>query len=114
MFGCVRIGIGWKGAKFLGALIKSETRSNLVIMVGQLFQRFAVSALVNRLLGGAADQVTRLGGRFASMVLMPQELTLQITAQGAGWVLFELLNEGQAPVIKEGFMVWSQGSAAII
>jgi hypothetical protein len=63
---------------------------------------------------GAADQVTRLGGRFASMVLMPQELTLQITAQGAGWVLFELLNEGQTPVIKEGFMVWSQDSAAII
>jgi hypothetical protein len=28
--------------------------------------------------------------------------------------LFELLNEGQAPVIKEGFMVWSQDSAAII
>ena len=85
-----------------------------IILHGTASLALAVSALVNRLLGGAADQVTRLGGRFASMVLMPQELTLQITAQGAGWVLFELLNEGQAPVIKEGFMVWSQGSAAII
>ncbi|MEJ6671248.1 MAG: hypothetical protein ACJASJ_000683 [Candidatus Azotimanducaceae bacterium] len=85
-----------------------------IILHGTASLALAVSALVNRLLGGAADQVTRLGGRFASMVLMPQELTLQITAQGAGWVLFELLNEGQAPVIKEGFMVWSQDSAAII
>ena len=56
---------------------------------------------------GAVDRITRLGARFTSMVVMPQTLMLHITAQGSGWALFELRNDTQGPVIKDGFMAWS-------
>lgn len=85
-----------------------------IILHGTASLALSASALVNRLLGGAVDQVTRLGGRFASMVLMPQELTLHITAQGANWALFELRNDVQAPVIKDGVMVWLPDPATTI
>jgi len=68
--------------------------------------------LCHELLNGAVDRVIRLGGRFVSMVMMPQTLMLQITAQGPNWVLFELRNDVQAPVIKDGFMVWSEDPGA--
>ena len=85
-----------------------------IILHGTASLALSVTALSRELLDGAVDQVIRLGGRFTSMVLMPQTLTLHITAQGSDWALFELRNDVQAPVIKDGFMVWSQASATAI
>jgi len=85
-----------------------------IILHGTASLGLSVSALGRELLGGAVNQVTRLGGRFTGMVVMPQTLTLHITAQGSDWALFELRNDVQAPVIKDGFMVWSQVSATAI
>jgi acyl dehydratase len=85
-----------------------------IILHGTASLGLSVSALGRELLGGAVNQVTRLGGRFTGMVVMPQTLTLHITAQGSDWALFELRNDVQAPVLKDGFMVWSQVSATAI
>lgn len=83
-----------------------------IILHGTASLALAVSALCHELLNGAVDRVIRLGGRFVSMVMMPQTLMLQITAQGPNWALFELRNDVQAPVIKDGFMVWSEDPGA--
>ena len=78
-----------------------------VILHGAASLALSVSALSHELLDGAVERITRLGARFTSMVVMPQTLMLHITAQGSGWALFELRNDTQGPVIKDGFMAWS-------
>ncbi len=75
-----------------------------IILHGTATMAMAVSRLVNECLGGDPTRVRRLGGRFASMVLMPSTLTLEVTGMTDGAVFYELRNgDGQA-AIRGGFI----------
>ena len=66
----------------------------------------AVSTIVNYLLAGDSTQVTRLGGRFSSMVLMPSTLTLAIHADRDGLVAYTMFTENGDPAISQGFVCY--------
>jgi hypothetical protein len=63
-----------------------------------------VSALVDQQLGGDAGRVTRLGGRFAAMVLMPSDIELQMGKADNGSIGFRVLNSQGQEAISKGFL----------
>lgn len=76
-----------------------------IILHGTATLALAVSRLVDHVLGGDAQRVRRLGGRFRSMVLMPSTLQLQFEDLGST-VHFELLTEAGGPAIDAGFLCY--------
>ena len=74
-----------------------------IILHGTATLALAVSQLVDRYLDGDASRVTRLGGRFAGMVLMPSTLTLRIVGEAAGQVAFEVGNPDGSIAFSKGF-----------
>ena len=75
-----------------------------IILHGTATMAMAVSRLVDECLGGDPTRVRRLGGRFASMVLMPSTLTLEVTGMTDGAVFYELRNGDGQPAIRDGFI----------
>ena len=77
-----------------------------IILHGTATMALAVSTIVNQLLGGASTRVTRLGGRFSAMVLMPSTITLTIHADKQGLVAYTVFTENGDPAISQGFVCY--------
>ncbi len=83
-----------------------------IILHGTATLALAVSAIVQRCLGGeiASDMktasVTRLGGRFAAMVPVPDMLQLEIYRQAADGVRFRVRNGAGQEAISQGYVLW--------
>ena len=75
-----------------------------IILHGTATLALAVSALVDHQLGGDAGRVSRLGGRFAAMVLMPSDIELQIGKANRGTIGFRVLNAQGQEAISQGFL----------
>ena len=75
-----------------------------IILHGTATLALAVSALVDQQLGGDAGRVTRLGGRFAAMVLMPSDIELQMGKADNGSIGFRVLNSQGQEAISKGFL----------
>lgn len=80
-----------------------------LILHGTATLALAISALVERELGGDPTRVHRYGCRFAAMVQMPSTITLRIqaTADGAAW--FSVLNADGEPAIDQGYLLAREG-----
>jgi acyl dehydratase len=75
-----------------------------IILHGTATLALAVSALVDQQLGGDAGRVTRLGGRFAAMVLVPSDIELQMGKADNGSIGFRVLNSQGQEAISKGFL----------
>ena len=77
-----------------------------IILHGTATLALAISRLVSECLNGDPTRVTRLGGRFAAMVLMPSTLTLILHEDVDGEISFTMLNEQGEPAISQGFLCY--------
>lgn len=77
-----------------------------IILHGTATLAMAVTRLVDGLLDGDPTRVTRLGGRFSAMVLMPCELTLEILGNEAGTLFFEVRTEAGEVAFSQGFLCY--------
>ena len=75
-----------------------------IILHGTATLALAVSALVDGQLDGDAGRVSRLGGRFAAMVLMPSDIELQMGKADNGSIGFRVLNAQGQEAISQGFL----------
>ncbi|MEM7100909.1 MAG: MaoC/PaaZ C-terminal domain-containing protein [Pseudomonadota bacterium] len=77
-----------------------------IILHGTATLALAVTEIVNRFAEGDPRRVVRLGGRFASMVLMPSTIRLQaVLADNV--VSFQVITEGGDTAISQGFVCLS-------
>jgi acyl dehydratase len=77
-----------------------------IILHGTATLALAVSAVVNEYLGGDAARVTRLGGRFAAMVLMPSQIELRVSNPVNECIGYRVLNAEGQEAISQGFVVY--------
>lgn len=77
-----------------------------IILHGTATLALAVSALVDRFADGDPNRVTRLGGRFAAMVLMPSTITLRAAVQ-EHVISYEVINAEGQTAISGGFVCLS-------
>jgi acyl dehydratase len=77
-----------------------------IILHGTATLALAISALVDHCLGGDPDRVTRLGGRFAAMVLMPSDIELEIGHPVDGCIGYRVLNAQGQEAISQGFLAY--------
>ncbi len=77
-----------------------------IILHGTATLALAVSAIVHCCLGGEIASVTRLGGRFAAMVPVPDNLQLEIYRRAADGVRFRVRNGAGQEAISQGFVLW--------
>ena len=75
-----------------------------LILHGTASIALAVSRVVDRVLAGRADAVTRVAARLGAMVPMPSTLTLRILEPAAQAVGFEVLNEKGEPAVRGGLL----------
>jgi acyl dehydratase len=75
-----------------------------IILHGTATLAFAVSALVRRRLGGDPHRVRRIAGRFAAMVLMPNELTVKVERSNADGIWFDVGTKEGDVAIRDGFL----------
>ena len=78
-----------------------------IILHGTATLALAISRLVSERLQRDPTRVTRLGGRFAAMVLMPSTLTLILHSDQGGEMSFTMLNEEGEPAVSQGFLCYS-------
>ena len=74
-----------------------------IILHGTATLALAVSRIVDTFADGDPTRITRLGGRFAAMVLMPSTITLQAHRSG-NIISYEVLTEDGQPAISQGFV----------
>lgn len=77
-----------------------------IILHGTATMALAVSRIVRELLAGDSTRVTRLGGRFSAMVLMPSTLTLAIHSDRDGLVSYTVFTEDGQPAFSQGFLCY--------
>lgn len=77
-----------------------------IILHGTATLALAISRLVNECLNGDPTRVTRLGGRFSAMVLMPSVLTLVLHRDQDGEISFTMFNEQGERAISHGFLCY--------
>jgi acyl dehydratase len=75
-----------------------------IILHGTATLALAVSALIGRRLGGDPRRVSRIVGRFAAMVSMPNELTVRIEGSDAGGIWFDVGTRQGDIAIRDGFL----------
>jgi acyl dehydratase len=75
-----------------------------VILHGTATLALGVTALVNAFSEGDPARVKRIGGRFSGMVLMPNDLTLEVTARAGSTYGFRMLERGGAEVFRAGYI----------
>jgi len=75
-----------------------------IILHGTATLALAVSRMVDELLGGDPTRVTRIGGRFTGMVLMPAVLSLEMRWQSTSHLGFVMINEAGEEVFSQGFI----------
>jgi acyl dehydratase len=77
-----------------------------IILHGTATLALAVSAVVDRALGGDPERVARIAGRFTGMVLLPSTLRLRIFEREAdGAVRFDVRNAGGEQALRGGLVV---------
>jgi len=79
-----------------------------IILHGTATLALAVSKIVDHYAQGLPAQVTRLGGRFSAMVLMPSTITLQAKRTG-NVVSFQVLTDQGETAISNGFVCLDLG-----
>ena len=77
-----------------------------IILHGTATLALAVSAVVNEYLSGDAARVTRLGGRFAAIVLMPSQIELRVNNPVSGCIGYRVLNAEGQEALSQGFLVY--------
>ena len=77
-----------------------------VILHGTATLALGVTALVNTFAEGDPARVKRIGGRFSGMVLMPNTLTLEVTARAGSTYGFRILERDGAEVFKAGYITF--------
>jgi len=77
-----------------------------IILHGTATLALAVSRLVNVCLDGDATRVTRLGGRFTAMVLMPCTLRLEVRDRRDGTLFYEVIGADGAAAISRGYVCY--------
>jgi acyl dehydratase len=77
-----------------------------IILHGTATLAMAVTRLVNGSLEGDPTRVTRLGGRFSAMVLMPSVLTLEVLGDAAGTLFFQVRTEAGDLAFSQGFLCY--------
>jgi acyl dehydratase len=78
-----------------------------IILHGTATMALAVSQLVDRYLGADPTRVTRLGGRFTAMVLMPSTLTLEVSGDERSTLFFRVLTQDGQLAFSQGFLCYS-------
>ena len=76
------------------------------ILHGTATLAHAITTVVDECLGGRADRVRRLGGKFSAMVPMPSRIEVTIDALTDEGAAFTVLNEDGADAIRGGFVCW--------
>ena len=79
-----------------------------IILHGTATLALAVSKIVDNYAGCEPTRITRVGGRFAAMVLMPSTITVQTQLTG-DVVTFQVLTEDRQSAISAGFVCLSKG-----
>lgn len=79
-----------------------------IILHGTATLALAVSAIVDHCLDGDPSRVTRLGGRFAAMVLMPSNIELQLGHADHNCIAYRVLNAEGQEAIRQGFLVYEK------
>ena len=77
-----------------------------VILHGTATLALGVTALVSAFAEGDPTRVERIGGRFSGIVLMPNTLTLEITAQAGSTIGFHMVERGGAEVLSAGHITF--------
>lgn len=77
-----------------------------IILHGTATLALAVSALVRRAAGGDPERVRRIAGRFAAMVALPSEVTLQVLPadEAPATVRFQVRNAAGDLAIRDGLL----------
>ncbi|MCR9260277.1 MAG: MaoC/PaaZ C-terminal domain-containing protein [Pseudomonadaceae bacterium] len=75
-----------------------------IILHGTATLALAVSSLVKQYAGGDPRAVTRLGGRFAAMVLLPSQIKVVSSISG-DTISFQVHNAQGEPAVSKGYMV---------
>ena len=82
-----------------------------IILHGTATLALGITELVNGCLGGDSRRITRLGGRFTGMVLMPNTLTTEVLAEEEGVLHFVIRDSDGQIVFNQGFLC-HQGPAS--
>jgi acyl dehydratase len=77
-----------------------------IILHGTATLAMAVSRIVDHCIDGDPTRVTRLGGRFSAMVLMPSTITLAIHAHHDGVINYTVFCEDDRQAISQGFVCY--------
>jgi acyl dehydratase len=75
-----------------------------VILHGTATLALGVTALVNAFADGDPTRVERIGGRFSGFVLMPNTLTLEVTARAGSTYGFRMFEQNGAEVFTAGYI----------
>lgn len=75
-----------------------------IILHGTATLALGVSEIVNGMLDGDAFLVRRIGGRFTGMVLMPNQLSVEVTAQTGKTIFFVIRRSDGQVVFDQGFL----------
>jgi acyl dehydratase len=78
-----------------------------IILHGTATLALAVTRIINEQLNGDPRRVTRIGGRFAAMVLMPSTIILQMSAAAKNHLSFQVINASGETAISKGFICFS-------
>ncbi len=77
-----------------------------IILHGTATMALAVSKIVNEILAGDSVRITRLGGRFRAMVLMPSTLSLAVQRDAEGVISYTVFTEDNEPAVSQGFICY--------
>ena len=75
-----------------------------IILHGTATLALAVSALIRRRLGNDPRRVSRIVGRFAAMVSMPNELDVRVECSNADGVWFDVSTQQGDIAVRDGFI----------
>jgi acyl dehydratase len=78
-----------------------------IILHGTATLALAVSRLVQSELDDAPGRVTRIGGRFSGMVLMPSLLGLKLESHMPGLIRFRVVAANGRDAIRRGFLEYA-------
>ncbi len=81
-----------------------------IILHGTATLAMGITRLVNEILDGDPLRVTRLGGRFTGMVLMPSTLKLVLGSRRTDAVSFEMYGPDGTAVLERGFLCFHPAS----
>jgi acyl dehydratase len=77
-----------------------------IILHGTATMALAVSKIVEEILQGDSTRVSRLGGRFSAMVLMPSTITLAVHGSSDGVVSYTVFTEDGQAAFSQGFLCY--------